>query len=212
MAKVVPVIEAIDGDFQRRLPRYHKSRREGLAALTGVMLEVRSANLMELAAALPREIAAAEHRYQYIERHLKHEEIVPDTVITPYAREVIERLAANGQTVVLQMDQRHINDTNDVLMLSVRVRQRALPVAWRVRSTQGNIGVAVQKALLNSVRPWLPEHVAILLVADRFYGTAQLIDWCQEAGWAYRIRLKGNLTLTHEGGELTTGDVVTRMV
>lgn len=211
MAKVVPVIEAIDGDFQRRLPRYHKSRREGLAALTGVMLEVRSANLMELAAALPREIAAAEHRYQYIERHLKHEEIVPDTVITPYAREVIERLAANGQTVVLQMDQSHINETNDVLMLSVRVRQRALPVAWRVRSTQGNIGFAVQKALLNSVRPWLPERVAILLVADRFYGTAQLIDWCQEAGWAYRIRLKGNLTLTHEGGELTTGDVVTRM-
>jgi hypothetical protein len=209
MAKTLLLIEAIDKDFQKRQPLYHKSRREGLAALTGVMLEVRSANLMELSAALPREIAAAEHRYQYIERQLKNDEVVPDVVIKPYALEVIERLAASGQTVILQMDQSHINDTNEVLMLSVRLRKRALPVAWRVRSTQGNIGFSVQKELLGSVLAWLPSDVKILLAADRFYGTAQLIDWCQKAGWSYRIRLKGNLTLTHEGGELTTGDVVT---
>lgn len=209
MAKALPLIEAIDKDFQRRQPLYHKSRREGLAALTGVMLEVRSANLMELAAALPRGIAAAEHRYQYIERQLKNGEIVPDVVIKPYALDVIERLSANGQTVVLQMDQSHINDTNEVLMLSVRLRKRALPVAWRVRSTQGNIGFPVQKDLLDSVLAWLPPGIRIMLAADRFYGTAQLIGWCQKAGWSYRIRLKGNLTLTHEGAEIATGDVAT---
>ncbi|MBF0251658.1 MAG: transposase [Alphaproteobacteria bacterium] len=54
----------------------------------------------------------------------------------------------------------------------------------------------------------MPEGVSILLAADRFYGTAQLIDWCRQAGWSYRIRLKGNLTLSHEGGELTTGEIV----
>ena len=209
MAKALPLIEAIEKDFQKRHPLYHKSRREGLAALTGIMLEVRSANLMELSAALPREIAAAEHRYQYIERHLKNEKIVPDAVIRPYALEVIERLAASGQTVVLQMDQSHINATNEVLMLSVRVCRRALPVAWRVRSTQGNIGFSVQKDLLDSVLTWLPPSIKIMLAADRFYGTAHLIGWCQRAGWSYRIRLKGNLTLAHEGAEITTGEVLT---
>jgi hypothetical protein len=94
----------------------------------------------------------------------------------------------------LQFDQSHINDENEVLMLSVRVRKRALPVAWRVRSTQGNIGFGVQKELLNSVKLWLPDDVEILFAADRFYGTAQLIDWCQQAGWSYRIRLKGKST------------------
>ena len=203
------LIEAIEDDFKRRHPLFHKSRREALTTLTGVMLDVRSANLMELAEGLPREIGAAEHRYQYIVRQLQNEEIDSDAVITPYALEVIERLASSGQTVVLQLDQSHINDVNEVLMLSVRMRKRALPVAWRVRTTQGNIGFAVQKELLNSVKAWMPEGVDILLAADRFYGTAQLIDWCQDAGWSYRIRLKGNLTLSHEGGELTTGDVVT---
>lgn len=43
------------------------------------MLETRSANLMELAAALPRDIGAADHRYQYIERQLKNREIDADT-------------------------------------------------------------------------------------------------------------------------------------
>jgi hypothetical protein len=202
-----PLIEAIADDFQARHPEYHKSRREGLACLAGVMLETRSANLMELAAALPREIGTAHDRYQYIERQLKNEKIGVDATIQPYALEVVKRLSARGETVILQMDQSHINDVNEVLMLSVRVRKRALPVAWRVRSTQGNIGFGVQKELLDSVKAWLPEGVSILLAADRFYGTASLIGWCQEAGWSYRIRLKGNLTLSHEGGEIATGDV-----
>ena len=59
MVKRPALVEAIEADFKERLPDYHKSRREGLAALAGVMLERRSANLMELAAALPREIDAA---------------------------------------------------------------------------------------------------------------------------------------------------------
>jgi len=92
-------------------------------------------------------------------------------------------------------------------MLSVRCRKRALPVAWRVRETQGNIPFTVQKELLDFVRGWLPEGIDVMLAADRFYGTAQLIGWCQKAGWSYRIRLKSNLTLTHQGGELTTGEI-----
>jgi len=51
----------------------------------------------------------------------------------------------------------------------------------------------------------VPDGIAILLAADRFYGTSSLINWCQEQGWQYRIRLKGNLILQHEGGEITTG-------
>ena len=211
MIKRSALFDAIGKDFEERLSGYHKSRREGLVTLAAVMLETRSANLMELAAALPRAIGAADHRYQYIERQLKNPEVDADAVIRPCALQVIERLASRGQTIILQMDQSHINDSNEVLMVSVRLRKRAVPVAWRVRSTQGNIGFGVQKELLDSVRAWLPEDVSVMLAADRFYGTAQLIGWCQKAGWSHRIRLKGNLTLAHEGGELTTGDVAARL-
>ena len=94
MGKTHALIEAIEEDFNRKHALYHKSRREGLALLAGTMLEVRSANLMELAAALPREIGTAEDRYQYIVRQLKNEKIDADMTLKPYVLEVIERLAA----------------------------------------------------------------------------------------------------------------------
>ncbi|MCY4229703.1 MAG: transposase, partial [Alphaproteobacteria bacterium] len=68
----------------------------------------------------------------------------------------------------------------EVLMLSVRMRDRALPVVWRVRQTKGSIGWRLHHDLLESVFPWLPEGAGVLLTGDRSYGTARLIGWCQE--------------------------------
>ncbi len=205
---LLPVLRAIGEDFEERLPGYHKSRREGLVTLAAVMLETRSANLMELAASLPREIGSKDHRYQYISRLLGNPKISCDDVMASYAGEIFARLSAAGQTIVLMLDQSKINDFNEVLMVSVRIANRALPVAWRVRWTRGNIGFVTQQELLDVVRDWLPAEAAVMLAGDRFYGTAKLVAWCQAAGWGYRIRLKGNLGLGHDGGELTTGEAV----
>jgi hypothetical protein len=45
----------------------------------------------------------------------------------------------------------------------------------------------------------------VRLLGDRFYGTADLIGWCQERGWDYRLRLKGNLVVVDGTGRTTTG-------
>ena len=166
---------------------------------------------MELAASLPRKIGSKDHRYQYISRLLGNAKINCDEVMAVYAGEIFARLAAQGQTIVVMLDQSKVNDFNEVLMVSVRIAKRALPVAWRVRRTRGNIGFVTQEELLNEVRGWLPADVGVMLAADRFYGTAKLIGWCQDAGWGYRIRLKGNLSLGHEGGEMTTGEALSLM-
>jgi hypothetical protein len=198
----------IEDDFKSRFPGYHKSRREGICLLSALMLEVRSANLMELSSALPRDIAHIDERYRYVERLLSNTHINVDEISGGYARPVLEQLCADGQTIVLMMDQSHINATNEVLMLSIRVDERAIPFLWRVRETQGNIGFDVQKEMLDAALRFLPEGADIMLAADRFYGTAALIRWCQDAGWQYRVRLKGNLTLHHQGGEIATGKAV----
>ena len=94
----------------------------------------------------------------------------------------------------------------ECLMVSLRVGERAIPVAWRVKQTQGGIGFSEQEPLLDAVAAMIPQGVSILLAADRFYGTSSLIRWCQNRGWKYRIRLKKDLILLHQGGEITTGD------
>src|SRR4051812_42057693 len=88
-------------------------------------------------------------------------------------------------------------------MLALRCGKRALPLAWRVEATDGPIGFETQKALLDAVAPWLPAQARVRLMG--FYGTADLIGWCQERAWDYRLRLKGNLVVFDGTGKTTTG-------
>lgn len=60
------VHKALEADFIERLPRYHKFQHEALTLLSGIMLDVRSANLMDLSASLPSNIGTIGHRYQYV--------------------------------------------------------------------------------------------------------------------------------------------------
>ena len=121
---------------------------------------------------------------------------------------MIEQACAGGKTGVLMLDQSKVGDGFECLMLSLRLGQRAVPLAWHVAKTCGNIGFKAQKPLLDRVLAVIPPAHNIMLTADRFYGTARLVGWCQDAGWAYRIRLKSNLILQHAGAEIVTGDIV----
>ena len=83
--------------------------------------------------------------------------------------------------------------------------ERALPLAWRVEATEGPIGLGVQRDWLEALAPWLPEGVAVCLMADRFYGTADLISLCQVLGWGCRLRFKGNCGVGDRGRKTKTG-------
>jgi hypothetical protein len=208
MQGVMGIALAVDDDLERRFAGMNVARRRGISQVVAAMLTVRSANMVELGNALPRQIARWEKRYQFVERVLGNAKTGCDAVMASFAGQVAGQLSAAGETLIVMMDQSHINDLNEVLLVSLGFRGRALPVAWRVKPTQGGIGFAVQKELLAAVKAMLPADAAILLCADRFYGTPALVDWCVAAGWDYRIRLKSNLTLSHGGGEMATGEVL----
>jgi Transposase DDE domain len=199
--------EGIAEEFGRLLPKQRKTQRTNLSLLVATMLDVRSANLMDLAAGLPRDADRIDMRYQWISRVLMNPLIDPDAVMAPFAREVLCRLAGEDQPLVLILDQSKLNDRHQVLMLAVRSGDRALPVLWRVEATGGAIGFTVQKALLDAAVPLLPDGAEVCLMADRFYGTADLISWCQDRDWDYRLRLKGNLVVRNAEDRMTTGQL-----
>lgn len=203
MDGVKGIAAGIAEELRRLLPNQRKTQRANLALLVATMLDVRSANLMDLAAGLPREAERIDMRYQWIARALMNPLIEPDAVMAPFGREALSRLASEGQPIVLIMDQSKLSDRHQVLMLAVRHGERALPLLWRVEATEGAIGFSAQKELLDAAAPLLPEEAEICLMADRFYGTADLISLCQEKNWDYRLRLKGNL-IVHDGKDRTT--------
>src|SRR4029078_2746986 len=90
-----------------------------------------------------------------------------------------------------------------MVMVSLRVGGRALPLAWRVKKTQGAIGFAEQRAALQGVARLLPAGVGPTLMEVRFYGPPSLIAWCREQDWGWRLRLKQDLLVFEAGGETT---------
>ncbi len=65
MDGIVGLADGIALELHRLLPRQRKTQRTGLALLVATMLDVRSANLMDLAAGLPRSVARIDSHYPW---------------------------------------------------------------------------------------------------------------------------------------------------
>ena len=153
--------EGIKAELAQRLPRQRKTQRDKLAVLVATMLHVRSANLVEVAAGLPRASDRWDMGYQWISRFLANGLVCCDDVMAPFAREILACLAESGEPIPLILDQTKASDHHQILMLSVRWGERALPLAWRVAETEGAIGFATQQELLEVVAGWLAVGQAV---------------------------------------------------
>src|SRR6201995_4247689 len=116
MAQVNGIVvwtEGIKSELAKRLPKQRKTQRDKLAILVATMLHVRSANLVELAAGLPRESDRWDMGYQWISRFLANDLVCCDAVMEPCAREIpvsstgqaLARLAETGEPIPLILDQ-----------------------------------------------------------------------------------------------------------
>src|SRR3954452_18463194 len=160
MGGIEHAAQGIGAVMQERLPWQRKTQRENLALLIATMLSERSANLMSLAAALPRPSDRIDMHYQWIVRVLANPLIACDAVMLPFARAVLGRAQAEagpGERIDLILDQSRASERHQILMLALRWGERALPLAWRVEETTGAIGFGVQKRRLDVVAAWLPE-------------------------------------------------------
>lgn len=205
---IIHLASIIEGDLEDREISLTKPQRVGLADLAASVLGTRSVNTSELANVLPREVKGNETRYRYINRWLANKKIDPVKVISGFLPDIFKAMYSAKETAILIMDQTKISDGFECLMISVRAGERALPVCWRVIETKGPIGLKIQIELLQTTLKLIPERMQVLLAADRFYGSHNLIQFCQTHGWKYRIRLRNNFVLNHDGGEIRTGELL----
>ena len=120
MSGIERLAAGIEAELARRLPRQRKTQRGKLALLVATMLSERSANLMDLAAALPRPAERADMRYQWIARLLANPRVDCDAVMRPFAEAALRQAGAAGGTVVLLLDQSKVSARHQMLVLSVR--------------------------------------------------------------------------------------------
>lgn len=207
MGTVKHLSRSLMEDLAELFPQMYKNPREKLATMVAAVVEARSCNTTELAARLPMDSGRAVSRYMWVERFLSATTIDDEAAMEVLARRLLAPLSARAQTVVVCLDQTNLGEDRAIAMVSARVGERALPLFWAVRRTGGNIPIKVYLPLLERLKACLDPQAHVMVLADRFFGGPELIAACQLHGWSYRIRLKTNLTLLHEGGELSVGEI-----
>jgi hypothetical protein len=113
--------------------------------------------------------------------------------MAPFAQEALRRARQNDQVLLLSLDQTDLSDRMAVLMMTMRVGDRSLPLAWLAEEGAANIGFAQQKRVLERLLACLPEAVKVMRLADRFYPSVGLLQWVKTPGWRYRLHLNGKL-------------------
>lgn len=204
---VAYVAAAIETDLKERNFSLRRTQISGLADLAASALACGSANTAEWINVLPRQ-CDMKSRERYISRFLANKHISNVEVMAGFIPELIEMQAQQGMTVVIMLDQSKVIDNFECLMMSLRVGERAIPIAWRTVETKGAIGFDIQQELLNDVLKCIPDGANILLAADRFYGTRALVQWCKDNSWQYRIRLKGNTIFEYEGMRVSPNEAM----
>ncbi|MGZ5018351.1 MAG: transposase [Methylobacter sp.] len=208
MSTVKQLAEEISQGLSQALPNVNKPVVRKLALVVGAMIEGRTPNTVELSNLLPIELERQDQREQWLRRLLSSPALSCETVIAPFAQAALKQAGQNRQVILLSLDQTDLSDRMAVLMLTVRLGDRSLPLAWLVEAGAANIGFPPQKILLDKIREWLPADATVMLLADRFYPSVGLFQWLKAQGWQYRLRLKGNLVVdTGLGDETTTGQL-----
>lgn len=197
----------VERSLREGCPWLYKNPRNKLSLCVAAVLEVRSCNTMDIAAALPLPPERIDMRYQWLSRFLLTETVDNDKVMEPFAKQAISHSCAKGETIVLCMDQTFVNDCHGILALSVRSGNRCFPLFWRTKKGLGNIGFSQQKELLDIVASLIPEKSKVLLLGDRFYGSVELINYLHQRNWDYRLRLKGNILVDTGERSCTTGQL-----
>lgn len=101
-----------------------------LALAVGAMIAGQTPNTVELANLLPLDTGRQDMREQWLRRLLKNPLLGPAVVIEPFARAELAKAARHGQTVLLSLDQTDVGDRMALLMVALRVGDRALALAW----------------------------------------------------------------------------------
>src|SRR5262245_16481909 len=132
--------------------------------------------------------ASARRRF---ERLLANERLPPRRAQEDLARALLAPWA--GLTVRLFLDE--TPKANDLRALCIRLAHahRALPLAtacYRPGAPHRPLPELVRE-LLQQVLACLPAGTTVVLLADRGLAWPTLVDWCQEHGWHYVLRLQG---------------------
>ena len=134
-----------------------------------------------------------ESRRKKVQRFLSDEEWDLDNIWLPLVISWIEGNINQNDTIYLAID-RTKWQSNNILMVSMIWRKRAIPIYWKILEKQGNSTLENQQEVLKSVFATLPAY-NLLVLGDREFCSITLANWLREQKVDFCLRLKKNVCI-----------------
>lgn len=182
------------------LPHHHQHQTNALADFSFAVALAGDCRANRISPHVPTDAQPASSRRRF-ERLLDNPRLRPRQVQRELARSLLIHWV--GATVVLILDE--TPQANDLRALCVRVAyaHRALPLAWVCYRPDEPPQPMPQlvRSLLRQVRGCLPEGCAVVLLADRGLAWPVVVDFCQQSGWGYVLRLQHHTKILLPDGQ-----------
>lgn len=191
------------------LPCFHKAHLENLIFLVIGIAYARSVCLPQAASSAPVKGIQLDSRVARFERLLQCEKFVPLDILRPLACRILEELSrTGGQELLLIMDRTMINDTLNLLYVSVGYHGRALPLGWVEVPHEGTSSLALQQELLRWVKDCCPANAKVTIVADREFHSIHLATWLEwELEVKFILRIKAGTFVEQNGEWVKAGEL-----
>jgi hypothetical protein len=167
----------------------------GLIAARSCVLAQIAAELWALDVTGASAVASIERR---LRRTLSDERLTPPTCYQAELASMLDwpRLLQRSRRVVLALDESSCGEAYHLLRLSLQYWGGALPLAWALSKQNAPLPPgdywAPMDRVLAEVAALLPPGVDVVVVADRAYDIAPLVERLQARGWHWDIRVKTN--------------------
>ena len=179
-------------------PELHWRRLSTWIWLIVGLVQGQSVHLSQLALYIPG-FAKEAGRIARLRRWLANSAIESRPLYAPLIREVLSTW--RGREVTIMLDGCFIrHKTLQMLRLSLSHCYRALPLAWEVVTSKGNVEVEVCRAMLEHVAELLRGTKRVTFLADRGFRGREWARLCVALRWRYMIRLANTTLITFADG------------
>lgn len=180
-------------ELHTALKRWQKWGRPELVQTLALLMvgsfEARDVRLSRIAERVPLDIQE-DNVAQRFRRWLKNPSVEVRVLYDPVALGILGAL--RHTRVRIQIDRTEVNAGLNILMASVYYRKRAIPLVWSVLSHQGSSTFKERNPILTRLKEWLPACCQVLILADREFGTADMLRSIRVQGWDFCLWVKGS--------------------
>ena len=137
-----------------------------------------------------------ESRRKKVQRFLSDDEWDLDNIWLPLVVAWIKGSIKQNNIIYLAID-RTKWQSNNILIVSMIWRKRAIPIYWKMLDQQGNSTLENQKLVLTPVFAALSDY-GLLVLGDREFCSVTLANWLREQKIGFCLRLKQNVCIKTE--------------